>query len=157
MGLITEYKCPGCGAPLAFDAESGQVTCQHCGNVYTVADVVADQKKEQSTEEFDWGNYKAGLSTEVLDNTVVYQCKSCGAVLETDANTAATSCPYCDNNIVITDRVSSTSRVETTLSLARKPLMRDVTILQSPRPTGFIIGETQPAITARMLAEESST
>ena len=107
MGLITEYKCPGCGAPLAFDASSGQVTCEHCGNTYSVADIVSAQKQECATEEFDWGNYKAGLSTEVLDNTVVYQCRSCGAILETDESTAATSCPYCDNNIVITDRVSA--------------------------------------------------
>ncbi len=107
MGLITEYKCPGCGAPLAFDAESGRVTCDHCGNSYSVAEIIASQKAETTTEEFDWGNYKAGLSTELLDNTVVYQCQSCGAILETDATTAATNCPYCDNNIVLTDRVSA--------------------------------------------------
>ncbi|MBQ9912554.1 MAG: hypothetical protein IJM49_05950 [Firmicutes bacterium] len=107
MGLVTEYKCPGCGAPLAFDAASGQVTCEHCGNTYSVAQIVSSQKPETTAEEFDWGNYKAGLSTEVLDNTVVYQCQSCGAILETDSTTAATSCPYCDNNIVINDRVSA--------------------------------------------------
>ena len=107
MGLVTEYKCPGCGAPLAFDASSGQVTCEHCGNTYSVAEIVASNKQETTAEEFDWGNYKAGLSTEVLDNTVVYQCRSCGAILETDSSTAATSCPYCDNNIVINDRVSA--------------------------------------------------
>jgi len=107
MGLITEYKCPGCGAPLAFDAESGRVTCDHCGNSFSVAEVVSAQKAETTTEEFNWGDYKAGLSTEVLDGTKVYQCQSCGAILETDDTTAATSCPYCDNNIVLTDRVSA--------------------------------------------------
>lgn len=107
MGLITEYKCPACGAPLAFDAESGQVACQHCGNNFSVGSVVEAQQPQTSTEEFDWGNYKAGLSTEVLEGTSVYQCQSCGAILETDQNTAATSCPYCDNNIVLTDRVSA--------------------------------------------------
>lgn len=105
--MITDYKCPGCGAPLAFDAESGQVACEHCGNVYSVGDIISSQKAESSTEEFDWGNYKAGLSSEVLDNTVVYQCKNCGAILETDATTAATSCPYCDSNVVLNDRVSA--------------------------------------------------
>ena len=107
MGLITEYKCPSCGAPLAFDAESGRVVCDHCGSAFSVAEIVASQKQENTTEEFDWGSYKAGLSSEVLDNTVVYQCKSCGAVLETDEYTAATNCPYCDNNIVINDNVSA--------------------------------------------------
>ena len=107
MGLITEYKCPGCGAPLAFDASSGRVTCEHCGNSYSVAEVIGAHKQEGQVGEFDWGDYKAGLSTEILDNTVVYQCQSCGAILETDETTAATSCPYCDNNIVLTDRVSA--------------------------------------------------
>ena len=106
MGLITEYKCPNCGAPLAFDADSGEVGCKNCGSCFTVEQIIESQGTS-STEEFDWGNYKAGLSSEVLEGTAIYQCQSCGAVLETDQNTVATSCPYCDNNIVLTDRVSA--------------------------------------------------
>ena len=40
---------------------------------------------------------------------------------------------------------------ETTLSLARKPLISEVQIRQSPRPMGASRGASQPAIRARML------
>ena len=50
-----------------------------------------------------------------------------------------------------------TSITETTLSLAMNPLIREVTILQSPRPSGLKSGAITPAITARMLVCESST
>ena len=51
----------------------------------------------------------------------------------------------------------STDRVETTLSLAIKPAIRDVEILQSPNPSGANIGAMNPAITASMLSWESLT
>ena len=106
MGLITEYKCPNCAAPLAFDAGAGKVKCENCGHKFEVGDLIDAQKEDGITEEFNWGNYKEGLTGERLDDVVVYQCNSCGAVIETDKNTVATTCPYCDNNVVITDRVS---------------------------------------------------
>ncbi len=106
MGLITEYKCTACGAALAFDASSGSVRCDYCGTELSVEEVIDSQTAATTTEEFDWGNYKAGLSTDILTNTAVYQCQSCGAVLETDKSTAATTCPYCDSNVVLTDRVA---------------------------------------------------
>ena len=51
----------------------------------------------------------------------------------------------------------STVRVETTLSLARKPTISDVETRQSPNPRGWKIGATAPAATARMLSWESLT
>ena len=82
MALITEYKCPGCGAPLAFDAESGQVKCSNCGNEYEVKDVVEAQGEAPSTSEFDWGDYESTPSTESLGEMDVYKCVSCGAEIE---------------------------------------------------------------------------
>ena len=49
------------------------------------------------------------------------------------------------------------SMTETTLSFAIKPLIRDVTILQSPRPKGVNIGAITPATVARILSREFST
>lgn len=107
MGDLQEYKCPACGAPLAFDPSSGDVKCAACGNVFKVESVVEAQSSNEITEEFNWGNYKNSLSSETLAETTVYQCQSCGAVVETDSTTVATKCPYCDNNIVLADRVSA--------------------------------------------------
>ena len=52
---------------------------------------------------------------------------------------------------------NSICMTDTTLSLAIKPLISDVTMRQSPRPAGLISGAIRPAIAARMLSCESST
>ena len=49
------------------------------------------------------------------------------------------------------------SIMETTLSLAMKPLISEVTIRQSPSPTGAMIGARSPATAASMLSWELST
>lgn len=106
MGLITEYKCPACGAPLAFDADSGKVKCDNCGKDFTAEKLIDAQDNGAQTTEFDWGDYKRTLNREAMTGTLVYKCQSCGAELETDENTASVTCPYCNNNVVITERVS---------------------------------------------------
>ena len=53
MGLITEYKCPSCGAPLSFDAESGKVKCNNCGTDFTVDKIVESQDKGNNKIEFE--------------------------------------------------------------------------------------------------------
>ena len=50
---------------------------------------------------------------------------------------------------------NSTSSTETTLSFAMNPLMSEVTIRQSPRPSGIKSGVSSPAIEAKMLSCES--
>ena len=50
-----------------------------------------------------------------------------------------------------------TSSTETTLSLAMNPLISDVTILQSPRPRGCMMGAINPAIRAIIDVDESAT
>ena len=53
--------------------------------------------------------------------------------------------------------LNRTFRIETTLSFAIKPLTREVTIRQSPRPTGLNSGTRKPEMVARMLFCESYT
>lgn len=106
MPAITEYKCPSCGAPLAFDAESGEVTCASCGNTVSIEALRALRESDGEARDFHWGDYKAGLDRNAkMDHTAVYVCESCGAEIEADESTAATTCPYCGNNVVLDDRV----------------------------------------------------
>ena len=51
MPAITEYKCPSCGAPLAFDAESGEVTCASCGNTVSIEALRALRESGRSIPE----------------------------------------------------------------------------------------------------------
>ena len=103
---IESYKCPSCSAPLRYDV-SGKLKCDACGNEYETEVIRLMDSYDRQQADFDWGEYKKNFSesAERLENSTVYVCRSCGAVIETDATTAATRCPYCDNEIVITDRL----------------------------------------------------
>lgn len=90
---LKEQKCPACGAPLRFDPESGRSVCDWCGSSFEIP--------QGRTEELPT-DHEAPLSDEIN----VYNCLSCGAEIITDAVTASVNCPYCGNNIVISDKVS---------------------------------------------------
>ncbi len=90
----TTYKCPNCGAALAYSATSHDVTCEHCGSHFSV-----EGQKESAAS-------NVSCSAEQMTDAVTYSCQNCGAQLVTIATTAATTCPYCDNNIVLDSRVS---------------------------------------------------
>lgn len=107
MPDMTEYKCPSCGYMLKFDPESGKLVCHSCGNKYDVEAMDAYKEADNSSEEFDWSAYKKDFETnEHIDDMNVYVCKSCGATIEADKTTAATTCPYCGNNVILDDRLS---------------------------------------------------
>ncbi len=103
---IQTYKCPSCSAPLRYDV-SGKLVCDACGNEYEREVIEMMDTYDRQEADFDWGEYKKNFTEQAqrLDAGAVYVCQSCGAVIETDATTAATHCPYCDNEIVITDRL----------------------------------------------------
>ncbi|MBO4898349.1 MAG: hypothetical protein J5590_08650 [Clostridia bacterium] len=108
MGDATiQYKCPACGAALKFSANDGELKCDACGNQYKIEALQMLAQSDATNTGFDWSEYKEAFGTgETLDNTVVYNCLSCGATVQTDATTAATHCPYCDNEIVINERLT---------------------------------------------------
>ena len=99
------YKCPACGSPLRYTA-AGKMCCMSCDNSYeieTLQHLLPDE-----AQSFDWGDYKKQFQStaEKLADRVVYICRSCGAEIETDRTTAATRCPYCDNEVLATDRLT---------------------------------------------------
>ena len=109
MENVKEFQCPACGAALAFVPGTQEVHCDHCGKDVPVS-ILQTQQQEAESGGFDWGDYKRNLDGEHLTNTKIYNCQSCGAIIETDATTAATKCPYCDSNVVLTDRLSGSLR-----------------------------------------------
>lgn len=128
---VTEMKCPACGAPLKFSAASGKVECEYCGTTFNVEDLITPVKEEQKEKpqteaekdqagakkpagqnlySYDWGDYRKNLHFETLEGAKCYVCKSCGAELVTTDTTASLKCPYCDNEIVLDDRLSGSIR-----------------------------------------------
>lgn len=87
---VIAYKCPNCGGEMAFDSESGKLSCQSCG-------------RKDDIEGFS-GSLKQTVFEE--DEAREYHCTSCGAVLITESETVATSCSFCGSNVVLGDRLA---------------------------------------------------
>ncbi|MEA4933298.1 MAG: hypothetical protein VB071_06915 [Lawsonibacter sp.] len=97
--MVVQYKCPNCGADMAFDSASGMLHCDSCSYNEPI-DVMAQQFDTQSSTTHHTDN---DLDDHQLTQ---YQCKNCGAVLLTDRDTVATTCSFCGAGVVLSDRLS---------------------------------------------------
>ena len=106
MATLQEYKCPRCGGALQFDPGAQKVVCPYCGTEFDVENLLAyDQGLVDATDEMNWnfttdGQWEQGET----DGMLVYVCKSCGGEIVADATTAATSCPYCGNPVMVKEQ-----------------------------------------------------
>ncbi|AGI27878.1 TFIIB-type zinc ribbon-containing protein [Bacillus subtilis] len=88
--MIISYKCPNCGSDMAFDSETGSLSCSSCG-------------RQDNIESLPKENIAARFSD---DEAKEYQCENCGAVLITEAETTATTCSFCGGAAILADRLS---------------------------------------------------
>lgn len=106
---LKDYKCPNCGGALSFDSKLQKLKCQYCDSIFDVDNDTskdADLNNEQSHVEWeeDANEWQPGESEKLR----VYVCKSCGGEIIGDENTAATTCPYCENPVVMSGHLSGT-------------------------------------------------
>lgn len=110
MATMLQYKCPNCGGELNFDSGLQQMKCPYCDTTFEVEDLKAYDEvlKEEAPEEaYQWetqpgSEWQEGETADMG----VFTCQFCGGELVADKNTAATSCPFCDNPVVLTGRLS---------------------------------------------------
>lgn len=100
---VLEYKCPCCDAALTFGEEAQKLTCDSCGNEFEIETVVEYNRVPEDTNEPDFTWEESDRKEEPLP----YQCPSCGGLIEYDDHTASTFCPYCDNPVILPDRLSA--------------------------------------------------
>ena len=106
---VLEYKCPCCDAGLPFDEQSQKMHCTYCDNEFELDAVKAynDSLDQKDDETVEWETASASSWTEDETGSIrTFTCPSCGGVLLTDDNTAATFCPYCTNPTVLPGRLS---------------------------------------------------
>jgi len=109
---IIEYKCPCCGGAIAFDTSTQKMKCPYCDTSFDLEtlksyDAQLSKEKEKSGAEWD-----TGAQETMTDGVTGYVCKSCGAEIVGDANTAATTCPYCGNPVVLKENFTGMLRPE---------------------------------------------
>ena len=59
---------------------------------------------------FDFQNLSDQVTDENAEDLPIYNCKSCGAEIIAPPSQIALTCPYCGNNIVLTDKVTGKLR-----------------------------------------------
>lgn len=103
--MLTSYKCPNCDASIPFDASSGKLKCSHCGTEYDIENLEA--YNAELNVEGDVCDWNVSENQEVaIDGKVSLVCPACGGEVIGDANTSATTCPYCGTPIVNQEQLS---------------------------------------------------
>ncbi len=100
MQTLQEYKCPCCGGAIAFDSTLQKMKCPYCDTEFEMdalkgydAELRGEQSDKMEWETAAGREWQEGEASDLRS----YVCKSCGG----DANTAATSCPFCGNPVVM--------------------------------------------------------
>ena len=107
MADLQEYKCPNCGGALEFNSSIQKMKCPYCDSELDMSSLkeLDEQLKTQTDENMTWSMQAGGeWDTGEIDQLSVYVCKSCGGEIVADESTAATSCPFCDNPVVMMGR-----------------------------------------------------
>lgn len=110
---INEFKCPNCGAPIKFDPGSQEMLCPYCEstlNVEALQHLDEHLADARPPEPMKWGYGGDPWQDGEQEGMVVYSCRSCAGEIVADETLGATSCPFCDNPVVLTAKFSGTLR-----------------------------------------------
>lgn len=113
MADLEEYKCPACGGALEFNSRIQKMKCPYCDTEFEMDALEAYEQEVQNDhpDDISWQNREESQWQEgETDSVRVYVCESCGGEILADENTGATSCPYCGNPVVMTERFAGALR-----------------------------------------------
>ena len=109
MAVLQEYKCPCCGGAIAFDSTIQKMKCPYCDTEFEMETLKKydNELNNEQADDMNWGSAAGGEWQDgEADGLRSYVCKSCGGEIVGDENTAATSCPFCGNPIVMMEQFS---------------------------------------------------
>ena len=111
------YECPNCGGALKFNPDKQMFSCEYCFSDFSNAQIqqIYAQKEQSQTEDERAMEAEARQKAEAkaagIDDEggfgVTYTCPTCGAEIVTSETTAATTCFYCQNPVVLGGRLSA--------------------------------------------------
>lgn len=108
MAVLNEYKCPCCGGAIAFDSTLQKMKCPYCDTEFDMETLSSyDDGLQNEQDNMEWETSAGGQWQDgEADGLRSYVCKSCGGEIVGDGNTAATSCPFCGNPVVMIGQFS---------------------------------------------------
>ena len=104
MVVLQNYKCPCCDGAIEFDSNSQKMQCPYCGTDFDVETLVSYDNvlKSECGDNISWDTQAGSQWQEgETEGLRIYECQSCGGQVVADETTAATSCPFCDNPVVM--------------------------------------------------------
>ncbi len=108
MSELLEYKCPNCGGSVEFSSELQKLKCPYCDAEFDLNElnVLNEEFEKEIADEMEWENvggteFGDDESSELKN----YICNSCGGEIITDETTLATTCPFCDSPVVMTENM----------------------------------------------------
>ncbi len=113
MGELQEYKCPCCGGGIRFDSKSQKLKCPYCDTEFELDALKQydESLKQETADDMKWEKAEGSTWQEGEEQRLnAYHCESCGGEIMADQNTAASTCPFCGNPIIMTGKVSGALR-----------------------------------------------
>ncbi len=113
MATLLEYKCPACGGAMSFDSGIQKVKCPYCDTEFEMEALkeMDEALKNTPREDMSWQEQAGSQWQEgEQEHLRSYICRSCGGEILCDENTAATSCPFCDNPVVMSENLAGQLR-----------------------------------------------
>lgn len=111
------YKCPCCGADIQYAAGTDKLKCMYCDNEYEISTLQGYEEglSQQKPENFSWKTYdersgNGDWSEGELSSLKSFKCSHCGGEIIGDGSTMASTCPYCDNPVVMNEAVEGVLR-----------------------------------------------
>lgn len=108
MPTISEQKCPCCGGGVQFDTGAQKLKCPYCDTEFEINQFQQDSAEE--TDSINWNSQENEWGAGETDSMNVYSCQSCGGEIIADSTTGASTCPYCDNPVVMKSKFSGDLR-----------------------------------------------
>lgn len=113
MSGLLEYKCPCCGGAVEFNSSVQKMKCPYCDTEFEMETLKEydEELKQEKPDNMVWKeNPGSQWDAGETDGMNIYSCQSCGGEIVGDANTGATTCPYCGNNVVMKGQFSDDLR-----------------------------------------------
>lgn len=107
MAGLLEYKCPCCGGAVEFNSSVQKMKCPYCDTEFEmdVLEAYNEEIQSEQEDEMNWDTQPGGEWQEGdTEGMRVYICQSCAGEIIGDENMAATTCPYCGNNVIIKEQ-----------------------------------------------------
>ena len=87
-----QHKCPGCGANLKFDINTGMLACPHCGSTKEISS--AERVERRVMCESILKEHKPWTEG------TVFRCDNCGAKQAMNKRDISKSCAFCGSNAI---------------------------------------------------------